>query len=166
MIKQVQIPSPRLSSETTIATKGRHSCPRVRNPFSALARNLGLGSDGEVAVLARETQRHHFPFITQNISPSPTATWASGPNWFRNKSDSWFAFEWGPGARLYIIGLDYVGSDINRAPSGATPSKGYFVLTDFLLLRFVHILSFLGMTHFTDQKKIKGKHRRYILHHE
>ena len=78
MIKQVQIPSTRLSSETTIATKGRHSCPRVRNPFSALARNLGLGSDGEVAVLARETQRHHFPFITQNISqvlqpPEPAA---------------------------------------------------------------------------------------------
>ena len=156
MIKQVQIPSTRLSSETTIATKSRHSCPRVRNPFSALARNLSLGSDGEVAVLARETQRHHFPFITQNISPSPTATWASGPNWFRNKSDSWFAFEWGPGARLYIIGLDYVGSDINRAPSGATPSKGYFVLTDFLLLRFVHILSSLGMTHFTVQERLRG----------
>ena len=49
-----------------------------------------------------------------------------------------------------------MGSDINRAPSGATPSKGYFVLTDFLLLRFVHILSSRGMTHLTVQEGLRG----------
>ena len=64
------------------------------------------------------------------------------PNWFgfRNKSDSWFAFEWGPGARIYIIGLDYVGSDINRGSQRCQGDQGYFVLTDFLLLQFVHCL--------------------------
>ena len=30
------------------------------------------------------------------------------------------------------------------------------MLTDFLLLRFVHILSPLGMTHFTDQERLRG----------
>ena len=111
--------------------------PQVRNPFSALPVYLYLSrrSDGEVAVLAQDTT---FPLSTKTSSPTP----AAGPNWFgfRNKSDSWFAFEWGPGARIYIIGLDYVGSDINRGSQRCQGDQGYFVLTDFLLLQFVHCL--------------------------
>ena len=111
--------------------------PQVRNPFSALPVYLYLSrpSDGEVAVLAQDTT---FPLSTKTSPPTP----APGPNWFgfRNKSDSWFAFEWGPGARIYIIGLDYVGSDINRGSQRCQGDQGYFVLTDFLLLQFVHCL--------------------------
>ena len=112
--------------------------PRVRNPFSAVAVYLYLSrrSDGEVAVLAQDTT---FPLSTKT---SPPQTPPPGPNWFgfRNKSDSWFAFEWGPGARIYIIGLDYVGSDINLGSQRCQGDQGYFVLTDFLLLQFVHCL--------------------------
>ena len=83
----------------------------------------------EKSLSLSEQLRHHFPFIPQNIARPPPPN----PNWFgfRNKSDSRFAFEWGPGARIYIIGLDYVGSDINRASQRCHRDEGYFVLTDF-----------------------------------
>ena len=126
-------------SETNPLQWGATFCPESEihfrlQPPQYLSRR---SSDGEVAVLvwAAETPPLSLypPKHPHNRPPNP--------NWFgfRNKSDSRFAFEWGPGARIYIIGVDYVGADINRGSQRCHRDEGYFVLTDFFLLQFVQM---------------------------
>ena len=110
---------------------------RIERPNFAPSQKSIFGSASYLSPRSSDGSRcpclhHHFPFYPPKHPHHHCRR--QNPNWFgrRNKSDSWFAFEWGPGARIYIIGLDYVGSDINRASQRCHRDEGYFVLTDFL----------------------------------
>ena len=163
VIKQVQIPSTWFSSEITIATKGRHSCPR--SIFGSGPKSRTWIRWGSRCPCQRDSETPLSLYHPEHL-PKPYSHLSQRPKliskqiqfliciWMR----AWSAVIH---YRAWLCGLRHKSGSQRCHPVQGLLCANWFFAPSIC----PHLISSWNDT-LHRPRKIEGKHRRYILHHE